>query len=275
MVLTSVLFWPLDLPVLVTVIAVTGKFAIAASFTIVYVYTAELYPTVVRLVTFPMYTVYYGRIISSFFILCIHVKFSPHPLLDTFIAMSFFMSSLQTEWCGSELHVCPWGGHPGPSDASARGVPPGPAHAHLWPPAHHRRGAVLSTARDPQHWAPRLHRPTRGEDNVGNPSVLDILAVYIWIVEYVNWIKHHTYGFLLVDVRTSESVTIENGLDEEKPIELRSSKFWSLSGPYSLEVWVSYYSKISLIFCKWYHPFGTNYLFKWMDNTKWLMLCIK
>ncbi|KAL1006254.1 hypothetical protein UPYG_G00069810 [Umbra pygmaea] len=39
---------PEDLPVVTTVIAVLGKFALAASFTIVYVYTAELYPTVVR-----------------------------------------------------------------------------------------------------------------------------------------------------------------------------------------------------------------------------------
>ncbi|KAM6977674.1 solute carrier family 22 member 13b [Aplochiton taeniatus] len=39
---------PKDLPVVVTVIAVLGKFSLAASFTIVYVYTAEMYPTVVR-----------------------------------------------------------------------------------------------------------------------------------------------------------------------------------------------------------------------------------
>ncbi|KAJ8010949.1 hypothetical protein DPEC_G00080460 [Dallia pectoralis] len=39
---------PEDLPVVTTVIAVVGKFALASSFTIVYVYTAELYPTVVR-----------------------------------------------------------------------------------------------------------------------------------------------------------------------------------------------------------------------------------
>ncbi|KAL2085499.1 hypothetical protein ACEWY4_018819 [Coilia grayii] len=39
---------PEDLPVVVTVIAVLGKFCLAASFTIVYVYTAELYPTVLR-----------------------------------------------------------------------------------------------------------------------------------------------------------------------------------------------------------------------------------
>uniref|UniRef100_UPI003AAF7B71 solute carrier family 22 member 13-like n=1 Tax=Centroberyx gerrardi TaxID=166262 RepID=UPI003AAF7B71 len=39
---------PKDLPVVVTVIAVLGKFAATASFTIVYVYTAELYPTVLR-----------------------------------------------------------------------------------------------------------------------------------------------------------------------------------------------------------------------------------
>ncbi|TNN88293.1 Solute carrier family 22 member 13 [Liparis tanakae] len=37
-----------DLPVVVTVIAVIGKFAATASFSIVYVYTAELYPTTLR-----------------------------------------------------------------------------------------------------------------------------------------------------------------------------------------------------------------------------------
>ncbi|XP_035382548.1 solute carrier family 22 member 13b isoform X1 [Electrophorus electricus] len=39
---------PTEFPVVVTVIAVIGKFSLAASFSIVYVYTAELYPTVVR-----------------------------------------------------------------------------------------------------------------------------------------------------------------------------------------------------------------------------------
>lgn len=45
----SAFFFP-EYPVIVTVIAVIGKFSLAASFTIVYVYTAELYPTVVRYV---------------------------------------------------------------------------------------------------------------------------------------------------------------------------------------------------------------------------------
>ncbi|XP_034561799.1 LOW QUALITY PROTEIN: solute carrier family 22 member 13-like [Notolabrus celidotus] len=39
---------PEDLPVVVTVIAVLGKFAATASFSVVYVYTAELYPTTLR-----------------------------------------------------------------------------------------------------------------------------------------------------------------------------------------------------------------------------------
>ncbi|KAJ8279547.1 hypothetical protein COCON_G00066130 [Conger conger] len=39
---------PEDLPVVVTVIAVIGKFSLASSFSIVYVYSAELYPTAVR-----------------------------------------------------------------------------------------------------------------------------------------------------------------------------------------------------------------------------------
>ncbi|XP_046955701.1 solute carrier family 22 member 13 isoform X1 [Lynx rufus] len=39
---------PPDLPVVVTVLAVAGKFAMAASFTVSYVYCAELFPTVIR-----------------------------------------------------------------------------------------------------------------------------------------------------------------------------------------------------------------------------------
>ncbi|XP_054479240.1 solute carrier family 22 member 13-like isoform X1 [Anoplopoma fimbria] len=39
---------PKDLPVVVTIIAVIGKFAATASFSIIYVYSAELYPTILR-----------------------------------------------------------------------------------------------------------------------------------------------------------------------------------------------------------------------------------
>ncbi|XP_034416220.1 solute carrier family 22 member 13b [Cyclopterus lumpus] len=44
----GILVIPKDLPVVVTIIAVVGKFAATASFSIVYVYTAELYPTTLR-----------------------------------------------------------------------------------------------------------------------------------------------------------------------------------------------------------------------------------
>uniref|UniRef100_A0A3P8TIY1 Solute carrier family 22 member 13b n=1 Tax=Amphiprion percula TaxID=161767 RepID=A0A3P8TIY1_AMPPE len=44
----GILFIPADLPVVVTVVAVLGKFAATASFSTVYVYTAELYPTTLR-----------------------------------------------------------------------------------------------------------------------------------------------------------------------------------------------------------------------------------
>ncbi|KAF7669412.1 hypothetical protein LDENG_00203380 [Lucifuga dentata] len=39
---------PKDLPAVITTIAVLGKFAATASFSVVYVYTAELYPTILR-----------------------------------------------------------------------------------------------------------------------------------------------------------------------------------------------------------------------------------
>ncbi|XP_049726646.1 solute carrier family 22 member 13 [Elephas maximus indicus] len=44
----TIIFIPADLPVVVTVLAVMGKFAISAGFTISYVYSAELFPTVIR-----------------------------------------------------------------------------------------------------------------------------------------------------------------------------------------------------------------------------------
>ncbi|KAM8881616.1 solute carrier family 22 member 13-like [Synchiropus picturatus] len=44
----GILAIPKDLPVVVTVVAVLGKFALTGCFSIVYVYTAELYPTNVR-----------------------------------------------------------------------------------------------------------------------------------------------------------------------------------------------------------------------------------
>ncbi|KAI3354826.1 hypothetical protein L3Q82_004632 [Scortum barcoo] len=43
-----ILIIPKDLPVVVTAIAVLGKFAATAGFSIIYVYTAELYPTTLR-----------------------------------------------------------------------------------------------------------------------------------------------------------------------------------------------------------------------------------
>ncbi|XP_050996239.1 solute carrier family 22 member 13 [Acomys russatus] len=43
-----IIFIPGDLPTVVTVLAVVGKFASSAAFTISYVYTAELFPTIIR-----------------------------------------------------------------------------------------------------------------------------------------------------------------------------------------------------------------------------------
>lgn len=44
----SIIFVPTDLPVVGTVLAIVGKFATAAGFTISYVYSAELFPTIIR-----------------------------------------------------------------------------------------------------------------------------------------------------------------------------------------------------------------------------------
>ncbi|XP_058146768.1 solute carrier family 22 member 13 isoform X3 [Dasypus novemcinctus] len=44
----AIIFVPTDLPVVVTALAVVGKFATAAGFTISYVYSAELFPTIIR-----------------------------------------------------------------------------------------------------------------------------------------------------------------------------------------------------------------------------------
>uniref|UniRef100_F7GAM4 Major facilitator superfamily (MFS) profile domain-containing protein n=1 Tax=Ornithorhynchus anatinus TaxID=9258 RepID=F7GAM4_ORNAN len=43
-----IIFIPSDFPVLITVLAVIGKFATTAAFTISYIYSAELFPTIIR-----------------------------------------------------------------------------------------------------------------------------------------------------------------------------------------------------------------------------------
>lgn len=45
---TSFIFASLDLYYLATILVMMGKFGVTAAFSMVYVYTAELYPTVVR-----------------------------------------------------------------------------------------------------------------------------------------------------------------------------------------------------------------------------------
>nr|XP_031542685.1 solute carrier family 22 member 13 isoform X2 [Vicugna pacos] len=45
----TIIFVPADLPMVVTVLAVVGKFATAAGFTVSYVYSAELFPTIISL----------------------------------------------------------------------------------------------------------------------------------------------------------------------------------------------------------------------------------
>ncbi|XP_054451046.1 solute carrier family 22 member 13 [Pteronotus mesoamericanus] len=44
----STIFIPADLPIVTTVLAIVGKFATASGFTISYVYSAELFPTIIR-----------------------------------------------------------------------------------------------------------------------------------------------------------------------------------------------------------------------------------
>ncbi|XP_037004272.2 solute carrier family 22 member 13 isoform X2 [Artibeus jamaicensis] len=44
----TIIFIPADLPTVSTVLAISGKFATTAGFTISYVYTAELFPTIIR-----------------------------------------------------------------------------------------------------------------------------------------------------------------------------------------------------------------------------------
>ncbi|XP_069755118.1 organic cation/carnitine transporter 2-like [Narcine bancroftii] len=93
-------FIPLDISKLTTVLLMTGKLATTCGFAMIYVYTAELYPTVVRNMGIGVSSMVsrMGSIFSPYiFYIGIHQEFLPYILIGSFTALSGILVLLLPE----------------------------------------------------------------------------------------------------------------------------------------------------------------------------------
>nr|XP_004662050.1 solute carrier family 22 member 13 [Jaculus jaculus] len=124
----AIIFVPADLSVVVTVLAVLGKFAMSASFGITYVYTAELFPTVIRQTGMGLVSIFarIGGIITPLVILLGQY----HPTIPMVILGSLpigagLLCALLPETRGQTLKDSVQDLEPGPRPQSPKSVCPG------------------------------------------------------------------------------------------------------------------------------------------------------
>ncbi|XP_069753866.1 organic cation/carnitine transporter 2-like [Narcine bancroftii] len=99
-VLLLIQFIPSDISILTTVLALSGKLATTCGYAMIYVYTAELYPTAVRNtgVGISSMAARIGSIISPYiFYLGAYHEFLPYTLLGSFVALSGILMLLLPE----------------------------------------------------------------------------------------------------------------------------------------------------------------------------------
>ncbi|EHB13913.1 Solute carrier family 22 member 13, partial [Heterocephalus glaber] len=92
---------PPDQPMVVTVLAVVGKFSMAASFTISYMYTAELFPTIVRLVS--IFSRITGMLTPLVLLLDDYLVAIPMLIFSSIPIMAGALCVLLLETCGQSL----------------------------------------------------------------------------------------------------------------------------------------------------------------------------
>lgn len=103
---TSFIFASLDLYYLATILVMMGKFGVTAAFSMVYVYTAELYPTVVRNMGVGVSSMAsrLGSILSPYFVyLGAYDRFLPYILMGSLTILTAILTLFLPESFGVPL----------------------------------------------------------------------------------------------------------------------------------------------------------------------------